>query len=291
MFRSLFPSVAALTTRRGAGAAVAVVVASGALLSAADFGAGGAPTFVSPASAQAQAQSTPSTVDVAKSFNGEQRKAIEQIIREYLVAHPEVLLEVTKELESRQQAQLAASQQKLIVEKKATIFRAPTDFVLGNPNGTISVVEFFDYNCGWCKRAVDELNKLTKADPNVRVVLKELPIFGENSIFAAKAAMASLAQGKYWEYHTALMREKQVTKDVALKVAERVGLDVARLKRDMDNPAFDAALKANQDLAQGLGIEGTPGFIVDTKVNVGYVPADGLKELIAEVRRAGCQVC
>jgi protein-disulfide isomerase len=157
--------------------------------------------------------------------------------------------------------------------------------------GSISVVEFFDYNCGWCKKAVDDLNKLTAADPNVRIVFKELPIFGENSTVAAKAAMASVKQGKYWDFHVALMKEKQVTKDNVYTIAEKVGLNVDKLKADMADPAIEAALKENAAIAQALNIEGTPGFLVDTKVNVGYVPVDGLKALIADVRKAGCQVC
>ncbi|MFZ4805650.1 MAG: DsbA family protein [Hyphomicrobiaceae bacterium] len=281
----------ALTSRKGAMGGAAAVLGCSILTTAVMLGslatvdrAGG---FVTPALAQAAAPST----DVSKVFTSEQRQAIEQVVRDFLVAHPEVLLEVTKELEQRQQALMADAQRKLIIEKKASIFKASTDYVFGNPKGNIAVVEFFDYNCGWCKRAVDELTKLTKADPNVRVIMKELPIFGDNSAFAAKAAMASIAQGKYWDFHVAMMREKQVTKENTFRIAEKVGIDVARLKRDMENPALDAALKANQDLAQGLGIEGTPGFIVDTKVNVGFVPADGLKEMIAEIRKAGCQVC
>jgi protein-disulfide isomerase len=283
MFNFLTPMD--LTSRKGAGVAAAAVVVAGLLGSL--WGGGANSGFVT----SVAAQSTQPAVDVAKSFSPEQRRAIEQIVREYLIAHPEIMLEVSKELEQRQQAQLAAQQQKLIVEKKASIFRASTDFVLGNPNGNITVVEFFDYNCAWCKRAVDELTKLTKADSNVRVVLKELPIFGENSTIAAKAAMAAIAQGKYWELHVAMMKERQVTKDNVFKIAEKVGIDVGRLKRDMENPAFDQALKVNHELAQGLGIEGTPGFIVDTKVNVGFVPADGLKEMIADVRKSGCQIC
>lgn len=279
--------VAALTTRKGATLAAIAVVALGAVAAftgpRSDTG-----TFVSPATA---AETTRSTVDVSKSFSAEQRSAIEQVVREYLLSHPEILLDVSRELERRQQEQAAATQQKVILDKKADLFRAPTDFVLGNPNGNISVVEFFDYNCGWCKRAVDEMVKLTKADPNIRVVMKELPIFGENSAFAAKAAMASIAQGKYWEFHTALMKERQVTKDNTLDIAKKVGLDVARLKKDMENPAIDAALRTNHELAQGLNIEGTPGFVIDSRVNVGFLPADGIKEIVADIRKTGCKVC
>lgn len=292
------PWLATLTTRRGARFAAASVVGAGLVFSALVAGKDRA-LWIPPAEAQTPTPSAPQTsaaasvpsVDVSKSFSAEQRRAIEQVVREYLIGHPEVLVEISKELEQRQQAQLAETQKQTIVDKKSDIFKAPVDYVLGNANGNVAVVEFFDYNCAWCKRAVDEVSRLSKSDTNIRIVMKELPIFGDDSTYAAKAAMASVAQGKYWDFHLALMKEKRVTKENTLKIAEKVGLDVARLRRDMENPAFEQALKVNHELAQTLGIEGTPGFIVDTKVNVGYVPYDNLKELIADVRKAGCKVC
>jgi protein-disulfide isomerase len=244
--------------------------------------------------AQAKAPAAAAAPTGPSSFSPAQRSEIEGIIKSYLTQNPDVLIEVTKELEKRQAAMQAEEHKKVILEKKASIFKAPTDFVWGNPKGNVTVVEFFDYNCGWCKKAVDELTKLTKADPNVRVVFKELPIFGENSVNASKAAMASVRQGKYFEYHVALMKEKQVTKDNLFKIAEKVGLNVDKLKADMADPAIEAALKENGVIAAALGIEGTPGFIVDTKVNVGFIPAEGgnsITSLIGEVRKAGCQVC
>lgn len=240
------------------------------------------------------AVSTGSSFKVAQAtdtFSAEQKKAIEWIVRDYLLNNPEILLEVSRELEKRQTAMQAAEQKRFILENRKAIFSSPHDFVFGNPNGDITVVEFFDYNCPWCKRALDELIKLTKADPNVKIILKEFPIFGENSLFTAKAAMASMKQGKYLEFHMALMKERQVTKDNVFKIAEKVGLDVAKLKADMENPDFDAALKTTSEIAQALGIEGTPGFIVDAKVNVGFVPMEGLVQLVGKARKAGCQVC
>jgi protein-disulfide isomerase len=272
------PAAAALTTVAPpvASAPPAAAPAPAAAIAAAP--AGGAAIAAAPAA--------------QTSFTAAQRTELEGIIKTYLTQNPEVLIEMTKEMEKRQAAQQAEEHKKVIVEKKASIFNAPTDFVSGSKaKGSISVVEFFDYNCGWCKKAVDELNKLTAADPNVRVVFKELPIFGGDSVTAAKAAMASVKQGKYWDFHVALMKEKQVNKDNLFKIAEKVGLNIEKLQADMADPAIDAALKENAAIAQALGIEGTPGFLVDTKVNVGFVPADGLKSLIADVRKAGCQTC
>lgn len=282
----------ALSTRKGAALAAPAVMAMAGL---AAIGGQPAPATGQSASANVQigqattAAPAPATGDAT--FSAGQRAAIEAIVRDLLIKKPEILIEATKELEKRQAAEQTAANTKLIVNQKSAIFASPADFVLGNPKGDVAIVEFSDYNCGWCKRAVDEIQKLTQADSKVRVVLKELPIFGENSQAAAKAAMASIKQGKYWEYHVALMKERQVTKDNIFKVAEKVGLDVKKLQADMADPKLDEALKANAALAQSLGIEGTPGFIIDTKVNPGFVPVDGLKEMIAEVRKAGCKVC
>jgi protein-disulfide isomerase len=297
-FPSLSGLFAALTTKKGAAVgAVAALAAAGALLT---FGS------QSPSTPSASAQTNPggssqltlapsppliSVSDETSPFTPQQKQTIEKIVKDYLIQNPELMMEISKELEKRQTLLQAAEHKRIISEKKASIFAAESDFVMGNPNGDITVVEFFDYNCGWCKRAVDEVTKLVKADPNVRVVFKELPIFGENSTFAAKAAMASIHQGKYWDFHLALMKERQVIKANVFRIAENIGLNVTKLNEDMANPAYDVALKETAQIAQSLGIEGTPGFIVDAKVSVGFVPADGLQEMIAEIRKAGCQVC
>lgn len=286
--------VGMLTTSTAATLGACIALVAGTILTtewvARPSGDAAAPTRI--AMQPVLATTLPPAVPIdAKLVSPEQRKAFEQIIREYLLTNPEVLLEASKELENRQAAQAAVQQRQTIVDKKTAIFRAPTDFVMGDPNGDITVVEFFDYNCGWCKRGVDELLKLTKADPKLRIVLKELPIFGENSQVAAKAAMASIAQGKYWDYHVALMKERQVTKDNVFKIAEKVGLDIVRLKKDMEDPKLEDALKETQALAAALAIEGTPGFIIDSRVNVGFLPATGILGVVGEVRKAGCQIC
>ncbi len=279
-----------LNARQGAIIATPLVLGLAGLLT---FVASPAPA-TQPNAPVELAQAAPATAvapAATSTFSEAQRAEIEGMIKSYLLKHPEVMVEVSKELEKRQASMQAETNKKVIVDRKASIFRAPTDFVYGNPKGEITVVEFFDYNCGWCKKAVDEINKLVKADPQVRIVLKELPIFGEASMLAAKAAMASLKQGKYWDFHVALMKEKQVSKDNLFKIAEKAGLNVDKLKAEMADPIYDAALKENAAIAQDLGIEGTPGFIVDDKVNVGFVPAEGIIAMLADVRKAGCQAC
>lgn len=227
-----------------------------------------------------------------EAFSAAQKTSIEEIVRNYLIANPQVVAEALQALEKKDAEARAAAHEKFIVENKAAIFAAPTDFVFGNPKGDVTVVEFFDYNCGWCKKAVSELVELPKKDSNVRIILKELPVYGgETSVTAAKAAMASIAQGKYLEFHVALMQQKPVTNDNLYKVAQKVGLDVERLKKDMAAPAIEAALKQNVAIARTLGIEGTPGFLADTKVYPGYIPQDQLILALTDVRKAGCKVC
>lgn len=233
-----------------------------------------------------------STAASAGAFSPDQVKALQGIIKDYLLANPEILAEVSHALERKQAAEQQARAEQFLAANKAKVFTSGTDFVLGNPKGDITVVEFFDYNCGWCKRAVDDIVKLTKADPRVRVVMKEYPIFGgPPSVTAAKAAMAAMKQNKYWEFHTALMREKQVTEQNVFTVAQRVGLDVGRLKADMADKRLDGIIQQNIELGQGLGMEGTPAFLIDSRINVGYVPADGMQKMIAEIRKSGCKMC
>ncbi|MBU2533405.1 MAG: DsbA family protein [Alphaproteobacteria bacterium] len=224
-------------------------------------------------------------------FSAEQRTEIGKIIREYLLANPEVLIEVSTELEKKRKESETANQAKLLVDQKESIFRSPHDFVLGNPDGDVTVVEYFDYNCGWCKRALKAVTDLTAEDKNVRVVMKEFPIFGEDSEFAAKAALASIKQNKYWQFHTALMSTERVTKQNTLEIAKSVGIDVAALEQEMKEPVYQQVIDDNARVAQSLGMQGTPGFIIDSKVNYGYLPADGLRQILADVRQKGCEVC
>lgn len=286
-----------LTSLRGAALIAPVVIGSGLLLafgsgqaSSTSLSAAGKAAAIQPAS-KPDSQTTPHVIKIADTFSPEQEKAIGEIVRKYLLANPNVLVEVSQELERRQNEAKSAQQLKLLSSQKAAIFHSPDDFVMGKKDAKITVVEFFDYNCGWCKRAVGEVSKLVKEDPNVRIVMKEFPIFGEHSDFAAHAALASRKQGKYWPFHVAMMKTRRVTKDNVFKIAESVGIDVAKLKADMADPAISAAIKRNMSIAHSLGIEGTPGFIIDGQINPGYLPVAALKQMIADVREKGCKVC
>lgn len=227
--------------------------------------------------------------DKNSQFTDEQRSDIESIVRTYLLQNPEILRDMTQALQEKETAERDRRNVEIVLENKASLFQSKHDFVLGNAEGDIGVVEYFDYNCAWCKRALTEVQKLAEADPNVRVVMKEFPIFGADSEFAAKAAMAAHRQGKYWELHVALMNQKRVTRDSVLEAAKAVGLDLEKLQKDMQDSEIEKALQETAEVATKLDIQGTPAFIIDTNVNVGYVPVDGLKSLIAEARGKGCQ--
>lgn len=288
--RCITTITSALTTRKGAMAGAVALMAVGAIAALGSSPAVSTGATLKLAQADGAAQPAAKAGDPGL-FSAEEKQAIERIIKDYLVQNPEVLLEVGKALEQRQAEMQTAEQKRLIVEHRDEIFASPTDFVMGNPNGDITVVEFFDYNCPYCKRALAEITELVKADSNVKVILKEFPILSESSLTAAKAAMAALEQGKYMELHTALMEARQISNDSVFKIAEKVGLDVERLKSDMKSPQIDAAIKQTSDIARALGINGTPVFIVDTKVNVGLLPQDELVQLVSEARKEGCQIC
>lgn len=226
-------------------------------------------------------------------FSDAQKKEIGEIVREYLLANPEILLDVSRELESRQKQAETEQRETALKAHAEAIFRSPHDYVAGNPDGDVTMVEFFDYNCGWCKKGLSEVLNLIEQDKNLRVVLKEFPIFGGDSDYAAKAAIAAKKQGKYWELHTALFsHEGKVTKEVVDETAAAKGLDMAKLKADMESPEVAQLIADNQALAQSLAINGTPAFVIDTHLTPGYLPADELMAAIQEVRSSGgCKLC
>jgi protein-disulfide isomerase len=230
---------------------------------------------------------------LAGEFTDKQREEIGTIVREYLLQNPDVLLEVSQEMERRQQLAEEEQRKKALTSNAAEIFRSGRDLVAGNPKGSVTMVEFFDYNCAWCKKGVPEVLRLLDTDKDLRLVLKEFPIFGEDSEYAARAALASQAQGRYWPFHLAMLRhEGKLTKGMVDEIAAAQGLDMAKLKADMDAPVIAETITRNQALAHALAINGTPAFVVDTKVIPGYLPHDGLFAAVKEVRDAGgCSIC
>lgn len=203
----------------------------------------------------------------------------------YIRAHPEVIEQSLQGLLAKREAELQERHKTALATKQQELLHDPTSPISGNPKGEITLVEFYDYRCGYCKKAASAVTEIQKIDPRVRVVYKDFPILGESSELAAKAALASQAQGKHQAFHEALLASHaDMTKEAILKIAVGVGLDAKRLEADMANPKWQAVIAKNRTLARELGISGTPGFIVGNELVPGMLDLNGLKELIA---RAG----
>src|ERR1700759_2503922 len=203
----------------------------------------------------------------AQSFSDTQRSDIEAIIRSYLVAHPEVLEEAMTELQKRQTAAETEKHEASIAQNAETIFNSPRGVTLGNKDGDVTFVEFFDYNCGYCKRAMSDMLDLMKNDTKLKVVLKEFPVLSEGSVEAAKVAVAVRMQDptgkKYPDFHQKLLGGRGVAdKARAMAAAKDAGLDLARIEKDLASPEVKATLDENLKLAESLGMNGTPSYVI-----------------------------
>jgi protein-disulfide isomerase len=211
--------------------------------------------------------------------------SIDQQIAEYLKNHPEEVLAAVRLAQANAEKQKAADAQLAVAEQQDQIFNNPADPVMGNVNGDVTVVEFFDYRCPYCKRVSDSLMTLLKDDPNVKLVYKELPILGPDSLVAAKIALAAHRQGKYEQVHAAFMAHKgSFEQEDLLDLAASVGADRAKLATDMQDPAIQGQLQANDSLAAALGITGTPGFLFGKQLIPGAVSLDDMKKLVNAAR-------
>ena len=223
---------------------------------------------------------------MAQSMSPDERGRIEQVIHDYLLKHPEVLIEALKAAEAQdKQKQEEASRTAIVASRKA-LLDDPSDPVGGNPKGDVTLVEFFDYRCPYCKQVEPWVEALLKDDPKLRIVYKEFPILGKESTFAAHVAFAALKQGRYEQFHDAMIATKgTITEDVVLKVAADAGLDMAKVKTDMNAPEIDQIIKRNYDLADKLGINGTPSFVIGDVLIPGAVDLAALKQAVATARK------
>jgi len=233
-----------------------------------------------PAAAPAQAQN----------FSAEQRHEIESIVKDYLVQHPEVLHDAMMELEKREQTAEVEKHRAAVEENSQALFSSPHQVVLGNPNGNFTMVEFFDYNCGFCKRALSDMLDLLKSNPDLKFVLKEFPVLGEGSVEAAHVAVAARMQDptgkKYLEFHRKLLGGRGPADEArALAVAKEVGFDMARIAKDLGSEEVKTTIHESMTLADLLGVSGTPTYVVGSEVIVGAVGLDALKEKIEAVRK------
>jgi len=214
------------------------------------------------------------------------KAALGKAIRDYLIANPEVLVEAMQELERKQDSQRDTAAQKAIQEHRDALLRDPETPVAGNPSGDVTIVEFSDYQCPYCKRAHAAVKSVLANDDKVKLVFKDLPILGEPSRIAALAALASRAKNKHLAFHDALMEYTgKLDRDRIMEIARSVGLDVAKLQQDMEDPKLKQIIDRNIALASALGVRGTPAFVIGNQFVPGAVDADTLKRLITDARK------
>src|SRR5665213_746690 len=226
-----------------------------------------------------------SSIASASDFTPEQRKEIEAIIGDYLKNHPDVLIDAVQGADDKMKADEKDKSAQALAEHRQAVFDDPQSPVAGNPQGDVTLVEFFDYRCPYCKQVEPSLEKIIGDDHGLRFVYKEFPVLGPESETAAHAALAARQQGKYDAFHRAMMNTPGLFDEAVIyKVAASVGLDVDRLKQDMKSPGVDKELKANLDLGTQLDLSGTPSFIVGDTIIPGAISGDALKQLIATAR-------
>ena len=226
----------------------------------------------------------------AENFSAPQRTEIEKIIKDYLLAHPEVLQEAMAELEKKQQVAETEKARSAIKNHSDALFNSPRQVVLGNPQGDVTFVEFFDYNCGYCKRALTDMVEIMGKDPKLKVVLKEFPVLGPGSVEAAQVAVAVRMQDKtgkkYLEFHQKLLGARgQADKAKALATAKEIGLDMARLDKDMKSEEVSKTLEESMKLAEALGLNGTPSYVIGNDVVIGAVGQAQLSQKIQAARQ------
>jgi protein-disulfide isomerase len=222
---------------------------------------------------------------LAQGFTPEQRREIVDVLREALRQDPSILRDALMALEQAETRDRASAQRAAIAENAEALFRSAEDPVKGNPQGTVTLVEFFDSRCGYCKQMEPAVEQLLRRQKDVRLVLKDLPILGPNSLLASRALLAAQRQGKYAELHEALLKLREEPAEPVLKrEAEKLGLDWARLRREMDDPAIARRLEANTRLAGALQIQGTPALVIGETLVPGAVDLATLERLVSEAR-------
>ena len=223
----------------------------------------------------AQAQTEPSTEE------------IERIVREYLLREPEVIMQAIEELQRRREATTAAEQRERLASGRDALVADDRDPVIGNPDGDVTLVEFFDYRCGYCRAMIEPMQSLLEGDPQLRVVMKEFPILGPDSLLASRAALAAHMQDGYEAMHWGLLGESTIDEATIRRLAEAQGLDVEQLMADMHSDTVADHIQDNIQLAQGLAINGTPSFVIGDTILPGAVPATRLADLINQQRSSG----
>lgn len=213
------------------------------------------------------------------------KSELEQLIFSYLMDNPDVLLD-SVDAYAKEQADRANQEASVLLrENSDDLFHSGRFPETGNPKGDVTVIEFLDYNCGYCKKAMNEVLTLLGRDKNIRLLLVDIPILGEASTEAARWALAAKKQDRYTDYHIALMQHSgRVTPTVLLSIADKIGLDTKKLQKDKDDPAIDEELTKNIELAQKLGIRGTPAFVIGDELIRGYIGVDAMEQHVQTFR-------
>ncbi len=227
---------------------------------------------------------------MAQDLSSADKEAINAQIRAYILQNPEIIVEAMQVLEQREQDAQANADRDLVASMRDPLENDGYSLVTGNPDGDVTVIEFLDYRCGYCKQAHDGVKALIASDPNIKFIIKEFPILGPESTFAARAAMASLAQGAdmYLKFNDAMMRHKgNLDQQTVMRIAGDVGIDQARLAQEVQNPEIASNIRETYGLARRLDISGTPAFIIGDTIVRGFLPYDALKEIVEEQREQG----
>jgi protein-disulfide isomerase len=226
--------------------------------------------------------------DAADAVSPEQKSAVEQIIHDYILQHPELLIQALQSAEDKAKATAEERVRATLVEKRQELLADPTSPTAGNPKGDVTIVEFFDYRCPYCKQVEPSLEALLREDRQLRIIYKELPILGKDSVYATRVALAARKQAKYEAFHAAMMAAKgQIDEKVVFQVAASAGLDIEQVKTDMKSAEVDDIIQRNLDLAQALEIRGTPAFIIGSEMVPGAIDIATMKKKIAAARKAG----
>lgn len=214
------------------------------------------------------------------------RNDIENIVREFIINNPEVILDSVEAYGNAQQASRNEDRQKAVEEHLDWLEKNDSLPVAGNPNGDVTIVEFFDYNCGYCKKALSDVMTIIEEDKNVRLVFVEMPILGRTSEVAARWAMAARAQDRYLEFHIALMKHNgPISESALVTIAENVGLDVEQMRKDADSAEVTAMIDEKTQKAAQIGISGTPAFVIGGQLYGGYIGLEAMKQAVAEARK------
>ncbi len=212
---------------------------------------------------------------------------VKELVLETIRENPEIVLEAVAIIEQQQEAGQAAATARVLSTERTMLEQDPNAPVIGNPDGDVTIVEFFDYNCPYCRQVKPHMEALLAADTNVRVVYREWPILGEGSVFAARAALASRSQDKYEEFHWAMMGLKErATEASVLRVAQEIGLDIAQLRQDMDGSEIDEHIETSMRLSRAIGFSGTPSFVIGDNLAPGLIQADEMIRLVDQARAA-----